>query len=354
MKISFKKFNIYILFALVVSIFIWMNFFRLIAPVMESVISEENVSLIKIQITASIMVFFSIIVFIFIFLFFINRKVKYIKYLSKEVKNIKSQGFGKTIDVVGKDELAELCMSINEMSLEIKQRIEKEKKIENNKNELITNISHDLKTPLTSIVGYLELLNNKEVDEAIKDEYIKIAYNKSLRLKTLVNELFEYTKLSSYDMKIQKVKFNVSNLINQIVGESIMDFSEKNIEVSLENPYKELYSFIDAKIFARVIENLVKNAEKYSNPNSVFRTIVEESENNIVISFINKCEEIHEDDLDKIFEKFYMVDESRSSDDESSGLGLAIAKRIVELHDGELLVEKCNDDIEFRIILNKA
>lgn len=354
MKISFKKLSRYILFSLIFSVFIGMNFIRVISPIMEKVINEENINLFKIQVVASLIGIFSITVFIFAFIYFINRKVKYIKYLSKEVKNIKSQGFGKTIEVRGKDELAELCMSINEMSLEIKQRIENEKKIENNKNELITNISHDLKTPLTSIIGYLELLNKKEVDEEVKDEYIKIAYNKSLRLKLLVNELFEYTKLSSHDIKINKVKFNISNLINQIVGESIIDFLEKNIEVRLENPYKELYSFIDVKMFSRVIDNLVKNAEKYSDSNSIFRTIVKENENHIVISFINTCKEMPKDDLDKIFEKFYRIDEARSSDNEGSGLGLAIAKRIVELHEGELIVEKCNDDIEFRIILDKA
>lgn len=354
MKISFKKLSAYVLFSLIVSIFAFMNSFRFTAPIMEKFVMGDNVNLIKIQITGAIIICFSITVFIFTFLFLINRKAKYIKYISKEVKKIKSEGFGRTIELRGKDELTELCMSINEMSLELKQRIENEKEIENNKNELITNISHDLKTPLTSIIGYLELLNNKKVDEKYKDEYIKIAYNKSLRLRTLVNELFEYTKLNSYDIKIQKNKFNISNLINQVVGESIIDFSEKYIEVRLENPYKELYSFIDTKLIYRVFENLVKNAQKYSNPNSTFTVIVEEVNNNIEISFINKCKEVEEEDLNKIFEKFYRLDKARCSDNEGAGLGLSIAKRIIELHNGELLVKKYNENIEFKIVLNKA
>ncbi|MCR1949924.1 HAMP domain-containing histidine kinase [Clostridium sp. DSM 100503] len=354
MKISFKKLSIYMLFSLVVSIFVCVEFIKFTAPIMEKFMMEENINLIKIQVTGIILIFSSITVFIFTFLFLINRKAKYINYISKEVKKIKSEGFGRTIELRGKDELTELCMSINEMSLELKERIENEKKIEKNKNELITNISHDLKTPLTSIIGYLELLNAKKVDEENKDEYVKIAYNKSLRLRTLVNELFEYTKLNSTDIKIQKVKFNISALINQIVGESIIDFSEKDIEVRLENPYKELNSFIDKKLIYRVFENLMKNAQKYSDPNSLFLVIVEENNTNITISFINKCEEIQEDDLDKIFEKFYRIDEARSSENEGAGLGLAIAKKIVELHDGELLVKKLNENIEFKIILNKA
>ncbi|GAA0071068.1 hypothetical protein UT300003_25920 [Clostridium sardiniense] len=354
MKISFKKLSVYIFFSLIFSIFICINSIRLTAPIMEKLINEEHIDILKIQITGISIIFFSIAIFILTFLFFINRKARYIKYLSEEVKNIKSQGFGRTIEVRGKDELADLCISINEMSVELKEKIENEKKIENNKNELITNISHDLKTPLTSIVGYLDLLNNKEVNEEIKEEYIKIVYNKSLRLKELINELFEYTKLTSYDIKINKVRFNISNLINQIVGESILGFLERKIEVSLENPYKELYCDIDAKLFTRVFDNLVKNAEKYSDTNSIFKVIVKENDTNIEISFINKCEEIQSDDLDKIFEKFYRVDEARGSDNEGSGLGLAIVKRIIELHNGELNVKKCNENIQFNIILNKT
>lgn len=292
--------------------------------------------------------------FLAAFLLLVNRKVKYIKFLTNEVKDIKDAGFGKTIKVKGEDELAQLCTSINNMSLELGEKIQREKRVEQNKNELITNISHDLKTPLTSIVGYLELLQGKDISEEAKEEYLKIAYNKSLRLKELVNELFEYTKLTSHDLKIEKVNFNISNLINQIVGESILDFSERNIEVVLKNPYKELYFPMDVKLFSRVIENLVKNAEKYSDFNSIFSVVVEESENSIDIAFINKCEEVTEEDLNKVFEKFYRLDKARTSENEGSGLGLTIAKKIVELHDGQLTAEICGGFVKFNIELKKA
>lgn len=296
-----------------------------------------------------IICFIGIFVFLITFILLVNIKVRYIKYLTKEVQVIKSEGFGKTVEVKGGDELSELCKSINNMSLELGKKIENEKNIENNKNELITNISHDLKTPLTSIIGYLELLNKDGLTESNKKQYLNIAYKKSLRLKELVNELFEYTKLSGSDIKLSKDKVNVSTLLNQAVGESIINFSEKNIEVLLDNPYNEIFCEADSTQILRVFENLIKNAEKYSNSDSVFKVTVAVNNKNVLISLSNKCKEIMEKDLENIFEKFYRNDKSRS--EEGSGLGLPIAKRIIELHNGRLWAEKTGENIEFNIQL---
>lgn len=301
---------------------------------------------------AIIMIILGVGIFLTIFILLLNIKIKYIKFLTKEVKNIQEEGFGKTIKVKGEDELAELCKSINNMSIELAEKIENEKKIENTKSELITNISHDLKNPLTSIVGYLEILNNAEIDTETRKKYISIAYNKSLRLKNLVNELFEYTKITSHDFKINKERYNLSNLINQMIGESILEFSSKNIDVVLDNPYKEIYTYIDIKLFSRVIENLIKNAEKYSDEGGTFKVKVNKEEENIFITFTNKCKEFKEEALEKIFEKFYRIDEARSLENEGSGLGLSIAKRIIELHEGTLTAEKIGEFIEFKIKLN--
>ena len=354
-EINFNKISIYLILVVVLSTIIAIE--GVIILVAITLKLNPNIQyLIRVDYFISINFFFitcfiGIFIFIVTFIFFVNRKVNYIKFLTKQVNAIKGEGFGKSIKVKGQDELAQLCSSINNMSIELGEKIENEKKIENSKNELITNISHDLKTPLTSLVGYLDLLNKGDIKEETKEEYIKIAYNKSLRLKELVDELFEYTKITNHNIKIERLKYNISNLINQIVGESILDFLENNIELKLQNPYKELYYEIDVKLFTRLIENLIKNAEKYSDPNSVFQVIVEEKEKNIEISFINHCEQLQEKDLEKIFEKFYRVDRARSNDKEGSGLGLSIAKQIVKLHNGDLIVEKKNKHIMFKIIL---
>lgn len=354
-KINLNKIGIYLFFVVIISLVSAIQgvfiFIAIIAKIMPNIIELMGTDYFISVNIFFIMVCIGMSLFLSVFIFLVNRKVKYIKYLTKEVNVIKEEGFGKTIKVKGEDELAQLCRSINNMSIELGEKIKNEKQIENAKSELITNISHDLKTPLTSLVGYLDLLNNQDIDEKTKEEYLKIAYNKSLRLKDLVNELFEYTKLTNHNIEIERVECNISNLINQIVGESILDFSEKNIEVKLQNSYKDLYYKIDSKLFTRLIENLIKNAEKYSDSNSIFKVIVNVEEDNIEISFINKCEELKDYDLEKIFEKFYRLDKARSSDNEGSGLGLSIAKRIAQLHNGNLTVEKNGKYIVFKVIL---
>lgn len=298
--------------------------------------------------------FITVISFILIFLLLVNRRLKYFKYIIKSVKKIDSLEFLSNLEEEGNDEFTELAKSINIMNARLQARLKKEKEIEDSKYELITSVSHDLKTPLTSIIGYLDLINNHRYeDENSRDEYISIVYHKSIRLKELVNELFEYTKLTSNDVKLELHRFNVSALINQFVGESIIDFNDKEIEVVLENPYKELYANIDVKLISRVFENLIKNAEKYSDSHSTFKIIVDSSEEYIIVHFINKCKGIKEIDVNKIFERFYRLDNARSSESEGSGLGLTISKKIIELHQGYLDAEKDGENLLLKMKLYK-
>lgn len=298
--------------------------------------------------------FITVISFVLIFLLLVNRRLKYFKYIIKSVKKIDSLEFLSNLEEEGNDEFTELAKSINIMNARLQARLKKEKEIEDSKYELITSVSHDLKTPLTSIIGYLELINNHRYeDENSRDEYISIVYHKSIRLKELVNELFEYTKLTSNDVKLELHRFNVSALINQLVGESIIDFNDKEIEVVLENPYKELYANIDVKLISRVFENLIKNAEKYSDSHSTFKIIVDSSEEYIIVHFINKCKGIKEIDVNKIFERFYRLDNARSSESEGSGLGLTISKKIIELHQGDLDAEKDGENLLLKMKLYK-
>lgn len=298
--------------------------------------------------------FITVISFILIFLLLVNRRLKYFKYIIKSVKKIDSLEFLSNLEEEGNDEFTELAKSINIMNARLQARLKKEKEIEDSKYELITSVSHDLKTPLTSIIGYLDLINNHRYeDENSRDEYISIVYHKSIRLKELVNELFEYTKLTSNDVKLELHRFNVSALINQLVGESIIDFNDKEIEVVLENPYKELYANIDVKLISRVFENLIKNAEKYSDSHSTFKIIVDSSEEYIIVHFINKCKGIKEIDVNKIFERFYRLDNARSSESEGSGLGLTISKKITELHQGYLDAEKDGENLLLKMKLYK-
>lgn len=296
-----------------------------------------------------------LVIFAIIFLITVNRRIKYLKYISKSVTNIKTQKYLNPIDIKGNDEISQLAEDINTMSERLKENYEKEKKQEEAKNDLIVAVSHDLKTPLTSIIGYLELLNkDKENFTEKQQEFLKVAYEKSENLKKLIEELFEYTKLSNNYVKLDKVPFNIAVLVNQIVGEYILFFNEKNITVEIECSNNELICEIDMQKFIRVIENLVKNAEKYSYRNSAFKIIMFEDEKNIKLSFINEGDNISEDDLLKIFDEMYRIDKSRNVEIEGSGLGLPISKKIIELHEGRIWAECNGNKINFNIELPKV
>lgn len=286
------------------------------------------------------------------FLTLVNRKVKYIKFLTKEVKRIKDNGFGKTIEVKGNDELAQLCDSINNMSLELGEKIENEKIMEKNKSELITNVSHDLRNPLTSIIGYVDLLKKNGFQDKDKfKEYIDVIDERTRSLNKLINELFEYTKLTSHDIKLNYSKVEIGSLVEQLVGEYTPIFNREGLEVYKDISSEDIFINIDVEKIVRVLENLLTNAKKYSLRNDkVLVTLYKEDDEYVVISLANKTKSIDKDELNNIFERFYKVDKSRKEQD-NAGLGLSIVKRIVELHNGEVNAELDNDVIEFIVKL---
>lgn len=306
----------------------------------------------------SIYIFFLFVVpistFVIIFLLGIKKRINYLKYIISRVGSITNENFIEELDFKGNDEITDLANSINIMSNRLKENYEKEKNIEKAKNELIVAVSHDLRTPLTSIIGYLELLKDDKFSyEDVQKDYLNVAYEKSVSLKKIINELFEFTKLNNDIVALEKISFNIATLVNQIVGEQIPFFNEKNIEVEIESTVRELYCEIDIQKMVRVIENIVKNAEKYSFPNTIFKVSMMEINNNIKISFENTGESISKEELEKIFEKMYRLDKSRTGETDGSGLGLAISRKIIELHNGKLWAECNNDTIQLNILLKK-
>ncbi len=290
-------------------------------------------------------------VYIFSFLLIVNRKVKYIKYIAKSVKKISNEDLGATIEIRGNDELAELSASINEMSRELKYRREKEKEIENAKNDLISNVSHDLRTPLTSITGYVDLLKRKEYkNEEELNEYVDVIYHKSQNLQILINELFEYTKLTTPGIRINSSTVDLSGLLEQLVGEYIPILSREGLTIERDIPVQDIYVTVDIEKIVRVFENILTNARKYSPKPSVIHVKLYKQDNKATVSITNRTDRIPVENLDLLFEKFYRVDTSRK-DSEGAGLGLAIAKRIVELHGGRIWADCREDRITFAVEL---
>jgi signal transduction histidine kinase len=280
--------------------------------------------------------------------------VIYIKYIAERVKKISNEDLGSAIEIRGNDELAELCKSINSMSIELKSRREMEKEIEIAKDELISNVSHDLRTPLTSIIGYIDLLRRKEYenDEQL-EEYITTIYHKAQDLQSLISELFEYTKLTTPGIKLNKVNVELGSLLEQLVGEYVPIINREGLEIKRDIPTKDVYVTADVEKIVRVFDNILVNAKKYSSSPSEIIVSLHCVNNRAIVSISNKTEIIISENLDKLFEKFYRIDQSRK-DNDGSGLGLAIAKRIVELHEGKIWTEYMEGMITFNVELEVA
>lgn len=354
-KMNFNKISIYLILVIIVSVVVAIESILIIStiafnvyPNIKNHIGTDYFLSINL---AYLVIFLGVSIFLAVFVILVNRKVKYIKFITKEVKVIKDEGFGKTIEVKGRDELAELCMSINDMSVELRQKIDNEKIIEKGKNELITSVSHDLRTPLTSIIGYIDLLKKNGFHDKEKfDNYLEVIDERTKMLNKLINELFEYTKLNSHDIKLNYSEVEIVSLIEQIVGEYIPIFNKEGLEIEKDIIYKDIFINIDIEKIVRALENILTNAKKYSLKNSKVLIKVFEENNYVVISISNKSENISIYDLENIFERFYKVDKSRE-DLDSTGLGLSIVKRIVELHNGVVKANLDDNIITFKIYL---
>lgn len=234
------------------------------------------------------------------------------------------------------------------------ERRKMEAEMENvRKNDLITYLAHDLKTPLASVVGYLSLLHEApDMPPEQRAKYVGIALDKANRLEELINEFFEITRFNIQTIILNKRRINLSYMLQQMADEFYPILEEQGKKAVVESQ-DGVIIYADADKIARVFNNILKNAIAYSERNSTIKVKVTDSEEKTWIQFINHGEPIPEHKLNAIFEKFYRLDSSRSSATGGAGLGLAIAKEIVTAHNGELLVTSSREQTVFTVILPK-
>lgn len=258
-------------------------------------------------------------------------------------------------------ELEPIERTINHTKETLELREKRAKEAEQKKNDLIVYLAHDLKTPLTSVIGYLTLLNDeRQLQSELRDKYTGIALNKAERLEELINEFFDITRLNLTTISLEYSKINLTRMLEQIVYEFTPVFKDKNIVCNLEAD-KDIMLECDVNKMQRVFDNLLRNAVNYSFYDSTitvkaYKKVEEETEDTsynqgIVIIFINEGKTIPPEKLTKIFEQFYRADSARNSESGGAGLGLAITKQIVELHGGEIIASSSDDKIEFTIRL---
>ena len=249
------------------------------------------------------------------------------------------------------DELSDLEKKLNYLKRESLTNEKLARENEQKKDELIVYLAHDIKTPLTSMIGYLSILN--EMDDMPKkqqEKYIKIALDKSYRLEELINELIDVARFNSEKIILEKEKLNLNLMLAQIIDDFYPTLSELNKKIELNNE-QQIMLVADPDKLGRVFNNLIKNAINYSAENSNIRINVRKNEYNIIVDIINEGRQIPKEKLDQIFEKFYRLDSSRISKTGGSGLGLAIAKDIVQLHGGQIKAISSEKETLFRVEL---
>ena len=248
-------------------------------------------------------------------------------------------------------EMNQFSDKINEIKYDYILTKKNEREAEQKKNDLIVYMAHDLKTPLTSIIGYLTLLKDeKQISKELQEKYIKIALDKALRVEDLTNQFFDITRYNLQNMPINKQEINLVYLLKQVIDECYPMLEKRNLKCHLESVDKVMYVG-DGDKLARAFDNLLKNAINYSYENTTIEIQLEEKEGKISIVFRNKGDKIPQYKLDKLFEKFYRGDDARTSSTGGAGLGLAITKQIIELHEGKIYVKNDDEYIEFFIEL---
>ena len=288
-------------------------------------------------ITTILYVILGIGIFSLTFLLLQRKSLKYIGKIAVAVQNISEGDLNTEIEVFGDDEFSMIAANLNRMEADIRELMDKEREAERTKNELITNVAHDLRTPLTSIIGYLELLSKGvPLPPEMQQKYIEIVYTKAKRLEKLIEDLFGFTKVGKVSMNVGTV--DIVKLLGQLLEEFYPSFADKDLIYELVSNVPAKTITADGNLLARLFDNLINNAIKYGAEGKKVLVKIFAEEEIVTISVTNYGYVIPADELPLIFNKFYRVEQSRSTTTGGTGLGLAIAKNIVDMHGGTIAV----------------
>lgn len=293
-----------------------------------------------------------IILFVLYFLFLSRKMTGNLNQIVTGIRKLSDGDMKTRITIADEDEFALIGNQLNKMAENIVVLMEKERSAEKTKDTLITNVAHDLRTPLTSIIGYLDLvIKNEALEEETKERYIMIAYEKAKRLQNMIGELFNFTKVTNGDMPMKKAKLDVVKLVEQMVEEFYPAFQDAGLEYEFSTDCDSIMVEADGELLARAFSNLIGNAVKYGRDGKLIKIWVHKMPKSVTVSVLNYGEVIPEDSLEHIFDRFYRVEDSRSVETGGTGLGLAIAKKVVEMHDGSIRVTSGSEGTVFEIKL---
>lgn len=288
----------------------------------------------------SILTYVLIVILIF-FIIVIVSSYKKLKYICSVIDEILSGNLNQRIRFQSQIE------PLNKLSIKINKIIDKFQKAnaenilnEETRKKMISNISHDLRTPLTSMLGYMELmLEDKELNEDKKKEYLDIIYSKGNSLYSLMEEFFQLSKLESNDIKLNLKEINISELIRQNIISFYSQIEKCNIKVCINIPNEDVYILSDEKCINRILNNLINNSLKHGVKVTKIGIDLSTDDDNVFIDVYDNGIGIPKEELKFVFDRLYTVEKSRSTNLKSSGLGLTIVKKLTEILDGDISVE---------------
>ena len=249
-------------------------------------------------------------------------------------------------------DMGQVVNSINRLVDSTVNALEDERAIEKSKDELITNVSHDIRTPLTSILGYLGLIvNQPNVESADAKRYAEIAYSKAEQMKLLVDDLFEYTTTRPNGAPLRLNDIPIVNFLEQVAADFELEAQKRKMAIEVLPNNRDVVLELDAEKMVRVINNLLSNAIKYGHEDSVITMEVLKNDGVITIAVRNAGDPISKEVLEQLFARFYRAEASRSKETGGTGLGLAIAENIVQSHGGMMYAESENGQTSFYVCL---
>lgn len=349
--VFFFYLSVILLFSAIVDL--EMDFLELKTLRVQFMLTEERLLSIFYIFTAAIFIIALLLV-----LWRFKRRLRVIRlgHVFKQLEYITEGHYDYRIPDTNLGSLSSVVTSINMLVDSTVEAMEEERRIEKTKDELITNVGHDIRTPLTSIIGYLGLIENKQyhnVEEIL--EYTHTAYTKALHMQTLVSELFDYASSRQTTYVIEPSKIQIKLFLEQLAADFELAAEEKGMTLEVSVEPAKLMGCFDVEKMARVFNNLIVNALKYGHGatviklNAYYKTQEFEAEPMIIYEVRNNGALLSKDDLKNIFNRTYRTDQSRHSDEPGSGLGLSIVKNIVELHGGHVYALIDADELVFRI-----
>lgn len=282
-----------------------------------------------------------LIIILFLYIYFLKKEVKNITTQLKDYNGRKTE---KKIEIsLGNKEIEDLAEAINnELEISRNERVKEIKRQEQLK-ELISNISHDLRTPLTSIAGYIKLLKGKKLSVEKENRYIEVIERRVENLQELLNSFFMLSIVDSKDYEIDLEEVDLKEIFCEVLGDFYDDFNKISLEPEITIDNDKMFCLGNKKALRRIIENLISNLLKYSKSNPIIK--LEKENQRAVITIINETDNISKLDVEKFFDKFYREDKARDFSEKSTGLGLSVVKVLVEKLNGEIWAEKEEEKI---------